>query len=144
MRAIDTNILVFSEIKSSPFHKTALNNLVHLSQGTVPWAISWPCIYEFLRIVTHPRIYHPPMPVHTAMDDLQHILSSPTLIVLSETSRHQEIMNRMIRDSGCSGNLIHDAHIATLCVEHGVTEFITGDRDFSRFPELPVQNPFVQ
>ncbi len=51
-------------------------------------------------------------------------------------------MIRLLEDSGVTGNLIQDAHIAALCIEHGVSELITGDRDFSRFPDLGIRNPF--
>ncbi len=141
MRAIDTNILVYSEIISLEHHARARDLLVGLAEGSLPWAIPWPCVYEFLRVVTHPRVFNPPVPVEVALHDLQQILQSPSLRLLSETAGHAEVMNRLIDDSGVTGNLVHDAHIAALCTEHGVTELITGDRDFSRFP-LKVTNPF--
>ncbi|MFQ5599712.1 MAG: TA system VapC family ribonuclease toxin [Candidatus Krumholzibacteriia bacterium] len=143
MRAVDTNVLVFSEIRSSPHHEVARRVLAELSEGTLPWAIPWPCVYEFLRVVTHPRVYHPPVPLGFALKDLQRILSSPTLVLLGETAAHAEVMTKVLDESGVSGNLVHDAHIAVLCLEHGVTELVTGDRDFSRFPDLAVTNPFV-
>lgn len=76
------------------------------------------------------------------MRDLAQILASPSLILLSETDRHAEVMNSVVDASAVTGNLIHDAHIAALCIEHGVSELVTGDRDFSRFP-IRVRNPFV-
>ena len=88
--------------------------MVELAEGAVPWAIPWPCIYEFLRVVTHPRFF-------AANADRSGVTKS----------------------SGVTGNLLHDAHIATLCIEHGVRELITGDRDFSRFP-IPMFNPFAE
>ena len=109
----------------------------------LPWAIPWPCFYEFLRIVTHPRVYHPPVPLRVALKDLRHILEAPGLVLLRETPAHADVMIRVLEDSGATGNLIHDAHIATLCIEHGVKELITGDRDFTRFAELVVRNPFI-
>ena len=142
MLAIDTNVLVYAEIRSSAHHKLALKILTDLAEGSLPWALPWPCIYEFLRVVTHPRVYHPPVPVSVALKDLKRILESPTLILLRETDRHQEVMDTVLRTSGVSGNLIHDANIAALCMEHGITELITGDRDFTRFASLSVQNPF--
>ncbi len=143
MQAIDTNILVFAEIRSSLHHTVARKLLGDLAEGTVPWAIPWPCVYEFLRVVTHPRVYHPPVPMKVALRDLRRILDSPTLILLRETPNHPEVMTSVIEASGVSGNLVHDAHIAALCIEHGVRELVTGDRDFSRFPSLSVKNPFA-
>ena len=141
MQAIDTNVLVYAEIVSSEHHNTARKLVVRLAERSLPWAIPWPCVYEFLRVITHPRVFNPPVPAGHALDDLNQILQSPSLRLLSETSRHAEVMDVLIRESGVTGNLMHDAHIAALCIEHGVTELITGDGDFSRFP-LKVMNPF--
>ncbi|HVT04855.1 MAG TPA: TA system VapC family ribonuclease toxin [Thermoanaerobaculia bacterium] len=141
MRAIDTNVLVYSEIISSTHHRVARRLVTELAEGVIPWAIPWPCVYEFLRVVTHPRVFSPPVPLAVALHDLGQILLSPSLVLLSETERHGEVMKSLVRESGVTGNLLHDAHIAALCIEHGVGELLTGDRDFSRFP-LSVNNPF--
>ena len=142
MQAIDTNILVYAEIVSSPHHPIARKILTNLAEGAVPWAIPWPCVYEFLRVVTHPRVYHPPIPLKVVLPDLRRILDSPMLMLLNETPNHAEVMMSVMEKAGVSGNLIHDAHIAALCIEHGISELITGDRDFSRFDSLSVINPF--
>lgn len=143
MQAIDTNVLVYAEIRTSAHHEKAATLLRQLAEGPIPWAIPWPCVYEFLRVITHPRVYHPPVPLSTALADLRRILSAPMLVLLQETEGHADIMMRLVSESGASGNLIHDAHIAALCLEHGISEFLTGDRDFSRFPSLTVRNPFA-
>lgn len=142
MRAVDTNVLVFAEITSSRFYEEARKILRELAEGAAPWAIPWPCAYEFLRVVTHPRVYHPPVPRKRAFSDLKSILESPSLVLLSETDRHPAILESVLEGSGVTGNLVHDAHIAALCMEHGISEFITGDRDFLRFTELNLVNPF--
>ena len=126
-----------------PVKATAREVLRSLGEGAAAWAIPWPCVYEFLRVVTHPRVYHPPVPVDRALRDLRAVLDSPSLILLSETPRHSEVMSAVVRESGVAGNLVHDAHIAALCLEHGVTELITGDRDFRRFSGLKVTDPFA-
>ena len=143
MKAVDTNVLVFAEIKSSEHHEAALRILAELAEGALPWAMPWPCAYEFLRVVTHPRVFHPPVPMARALEDLRRILASPSLLMLHEGPRHAELMALTIASSGATGNLVHDAHIAALCLEHGVTELITGDRDFGRFAELRVHHPFA-
>jgi hypothetical protein len=142
MRAIDANVLIFAHIVSSRYHDRARRILREFAESPHPWAIPWPCVYEFLRVVTHPRVYHPPSPIEVALADLASIFGSPSLSLLSETPRHAAIMESLIRETGVTGNLIHDAHIAALCLEHGVRELITGDRDFSRFSPLNAVNPF--
>ena len=62
MRAVDTNVLIYAEILSSPFHAQAREILDELAEGQIPWAVPWPCVYEFLRVVTHPRVFDPPVP----------------------------------------------------------------------------------
>lgn len=143
MIAVDTNVLVYAEIVNSPHHRKAREILGQLAQGNLPWALPWPCVYEFLRVVTHPRVYHPPAPMEVALADLRVILTSPSLVLLSETPRHAEVMESVIAASGATANLVHDAHIAALCLEHGVSGILTGDRDFSRFSGLQIVNPFV-
>ncbi len=144
MRAIDTNVLVFAEITTSQHHALARGVIEELAEGAAPWAIPWPCAYEFLRVVTHPRVFHPPVPMDRALSDLRQVLASPSLRLLHETPRHPEVMEEVIRISGVSGNLVHDAHIAALCLEHGVTELVTGDRHFARFPGIQVVDPFAE
>jgi toxin-antitoxin system PIN domain toxin len=143
VRAVDTNVLVFAELQSSTHHAAARAILTECAEGSAAWAIPWPCCYEFLRVVTHRRVFHQPVPADVALADLRALLASPSLVLLSETPRHAEMMEAVVHSSGVSGNLIHDAHIASLCLEHGVTELITGDRDFHRFGELRIIDPFA-
>lgn len=143
MRALDTNVLLQAVVVTTPFHGIARRLLAELAGGSAPWAIPWPCVHEFLRVVTHPRVFHPPMPNAAAMRDLRRILASPSLVLLGETPRHTEVMAAVMEASGATGNLVHDAHIASLCLEHGVSELVTGDRDFARFPQLRTFNPFA-
>jgi len=143
MKAVDTNVLVYAEITNSLHHSRANRLLSEFAQGSAPWAIPWPCAYEFLRIITHPKVYHPPVSVEVALQDLNTILASPSLAVLAETGSHPAMLERVVRQSGATGNLIHDAHIVALCLEHGVTELLTADRDFTRFSGLKINNPFV-
>lgn len=142
MRAIDTNILIYAEDRASPRRETALDLLQSLANGPTPWAIPWPCIYEFLRVATHPRALRSPLPMSVARSDLRAITASPSLLLLAETERHLEVLEQVLHDSGATGSLLHDAHIAALCIEHGVSELVTADRDFRRFRGLRIHDPF--
>lgn len=143
VQAVDTNVLVAAHVETLPQHRTAHELLKVLSEGDLPWAIPWPCVYEFLRVATHPRIFHPPLALDRALRSIGGVLKSPTLLLLSETPRHAEAMERVVGGAGATGNLVHDAHIAALCLEHGVREILTGDRDFTRFDGLTVIDPFT-
>jgi len=142
--AIDTNILVYARREESANHAAAQRLLLRLAEGDEPWALPWPCVYEFLRLVTHPRVFDPPSDLDLALEDLESLFDSPTLSLLGEGPAHAAHLRRTVVAGRAAGNLAHDAHIAALALEHGVRELWTSDRDFARFPELRVRNPFTE
>jgi uncharacterized protein len=117
-------------------HARAREILKQLAEEKQPWVLPWPCFYEFIRVVTQPRVFDPPTDLETALDDLDSLLQSPSLTLLREGPRHSVFMQRLLRSGQAAGNLAHDSHIAALIVEHGVGELWTADRDFARFPEF--------
>lgn len=143
MIAIDTNILVFAHREDSPWHDIAYDRIAELAEGRIRWTIPWPCIHEFLAIVTHPRIYTPPTPLGKAIDQVEAWLESPSLVLLAESADYWPILKSTLENGRVSGPLVHDARIATLCIQHGVRELWSVDRDFSRFPGLTIRNPLV-
>lgn len=143
MIAVDTNVLVYAHREETPEHAPAARLLAQLAEGDEPWALPWPCVYEFLRVVTHPRVFAPPTPLEDALESLDSLLDSPSLALLGEGPAHRSHLRRAITAGGTSGNLVHDAHIAALLVEHGVRELLTADRDFARFPFVRARNPFA-
>lgn len=143
MIAVDTNILVYAHRRESPFHARASRCVADLAQGRAAWAIPWPCIHEFLAIVTHPRIYSPPTPPARARDQVDAWLESPSLVLLSEGDGYWTALRDVAGSSHVAGPRIHDARVASLCCLHGVRELWSTDRDFSRFPRIAVRNPLV-
>ena len=144
MIAVDTNILVYAHREDSPWHDTAYSTVVELAEGRMLWAIPWPCIHEFLAIVTHPRIYSPPTPLAEAIDQIEAWLESPGLILLKETEGYWLQFRNTIETGRIVGGQIHDARIAALCHLHEVKELWSADRDFSRFSEICVRNPLIK
>ncbi len=143
MIAVDTNLLVYAHREDSPWHKDALRSVNQLAEGTAPWAIPWPCIHEFLAIVTHPRIYRPPSPSDIALAAIRAWMDAPGLHLIGEGPDTFSRLEELVRSGKVVGPMIHDARIAALCLDHGIRVFWTADRDFSRFPALKTQNPLV-
>jgi len=122
-------------------HAPALECVAGLAEGRTPWAIPWPCLHEFLAVVTHPRIYSPPTPLDLAVDQVEAWLESPSLVLLAEDEAYWPRLRALILAGQVAGPKIHDARIAAICLQHGIVELWTIDRDFSRFPGLKVRNP---
>jgi hypothetical protein len=141
--ALDTNVLVYAHREDSPFHARAQRCVTELAQARSPWAVPWPCVHEFLSIVTHPRIYNPATPLKLAIDQVDAWLESPSLALLGESERHWEKLKDLLTAGRIAGPQVHDARIAALCAQHGVRELWSVDRDFGRFPQLRVVNPLV-
>jgi uncharacterized protein len=141
MIGLDTNILVYARRADVPQHARALAVLRSLAEGDEPWGLPWPCVYEFVRVVTHPKIFAPPSDLQTVVDDLESLLASPSLVLLGEGPAHAGHLRRALLEGSVTGDLVHDGHIAALVLEHGVTEFWTADRDFARFPGIRIRNP---
>ena len=144
MIAIDSNLLVYAHREDSVWHEAAYRRLTELAEGQATWAIPWPCVHEFIAIVTHPKIYTPSTPLPIALDQVDAWLASPSVILLSHTDQYWSELRTIVSHSRMVGPQIHDAHVAALCLLHQVTELWSADRDFSRFPNLRTRNPLIE
>jgi toxin-antitoxin system PIN domain toxin len=141
--AVDTNLLVYAHRRDSEWHQAAVDCIRELASGAALWAIPWPCVHEFLAVTTHPRIFSPPSSLQAALDQISAWLESPSLVLLSEGSAYMKSLGELLTKGRVVGPRVHDARIAALCVEHGVSELLSADRDFSRFSALSVRNPLT-
>jgi toxin-antitoxin system PIN domain toxin len=141
--AVDTNLLVYAHRRDAEWHIAAAGCIRELATGRVPWAIPWPCVHEFLAIVTHPRIFSPPSSLEAALDQVAAWVESPSLVLLAEGDGYFAQLTEVLGKARVAGPRVHDARIAALCANHGVTELLTADRDFSRFRGLRVRNPLA-
>lgn len=143
MIAVDSNLLVYAHREDSPFHETSNELVDSLRHQSATWAIPWPCVHEFISIVTHPGIYTPASPLGEALGFVDSLIASPQLHLLSESPGYFERLRAVATAARLRGPRIHDARIAALCLHHGVSELWSADRDFSAFPQLKVRNPLV-
>jgi toxin-antitoxin system PIN domain toxin len=143
MIAVDTNILVCAHHYESPYNEIAHSSVTALAEGRESWAIPWPCIHEFLCVVTNPRAFNRPTPMEAALDQVEAWMESPGLLLLAEGERHWEHLSATVLVPTVRGPKVHDSRIAALCLAHGVRELWTADRDFARWPELATFNPLV-
>jgi uncharacterized protein len=133
---VDTNVLVYAHREESEHHDLAVSWLRHLAEGPAPWALPVFVLGEFLRVVTHPKLFDRPTPPATALDFLTALLDSPTARLISPGRLFPRLLAGTVLAAEARGNLVFDAQIAALCREHGVARLLTRDRDFQRFPDL--------
>ena len=144
MIAVDTNLLVYAHRRESRHHEAASSLLRGLAEGDDTWAIPWPCCYEFLSVVTNPRIWKDNV---TSQDQAWRQLTawtdSPSMRLIGESEDFLRILESFVRRPRVIGGVVHDARIAAICLAHGAEVLLTMDRDFSLFPELKTRDPIV-
>lgn len=141
MIALDTNFLVYAHRSDNPFHLIARTAIEHLVQGILPWGVPVVCVHEFLAVVTNPKIFKQATPRALAFEQIEALLAQPGARLLMPTDRHLASL-RQLADSGKTlGAQFHDARVAAICLENGVTKLWSADRDFSAYPHLISQSP---
>jgi toxin-antitoxin system PIN domain toxin len=142
--AVDTNVLVYAHRREPAEHDDAAALVRGLAEGAAPWAIPWPCVYEFHSVVTNARIWKDAASTpEQAWRQLDAWFAAPTLRLLCEPDGFVAVLGRLLRRARVRGAIVHDARVAGLCIAHGVDELLTRDRDFSLFPELATVDPFA-
>jgi len=141
MLLIDVNVLVYAhhqDSKEHGAHRAWLEGIVSSNQA---FGMSDLVLSSFLRIVTHPRIFDPPSDMAIALAFVEVLRSQPNCVRVEPGERHWDIFTDLCRTTGAKGNLVPDAYLAALAIESG-SEWVTTDRDFSRFPGLRWRHPF--
>lgn len=138
----DANLLLYAEDSLSMQHDAVCVWWDAVLSSTAQVNLSWPVINAFIRISTNPRIHEQPLLVEEAVMRVNSWLDQPCVSVVGPTEFHWGIFQTQIKEAGASGNLIADAHLASLAIEHGCILYST-DKDFARFPSLRWINPIV-
>jgi predicted nucleic acid-binding protein len=142
--AIDTQLLVYAHRSDSPWHAAARDRIAELANSGTRWAIAMHCLVEFHAVVTRTGLYRPASTTVQAIDQIDIWLEAPTLSILSEDLQTWMVARDQILAASITGPRVYDARIAAVCLQHGVTELWTHDRDLSRFPALRTRNPLIE
>jgi len=137
---IDANILLYAEDRLSPLHRQAQSWWDAQLSGTDPVCLCWMVISAFIRIGTNPRVFTNPLSIDNAVKRVTSWLNQPCLRIIQPTQRHWEVFQQMLTSTQVGGNLVSDAHLAALAIEHDC-ELQSTDSDFEHFPRLKWKNP---
>lgn len=140
MRLPDVNVLVYAYKPSLPDHARYRAWVEELVAGPAAFGVSELILSAFVRITTNRRVFDPPDPVETALRFADALRGAESCRIVSPGPRHWDIFAGLCRSAGAGGNLVADAYLAALAIESG-SEWITTDRDFSRFPGLRWRHP---
>lgn len=140
MILLDVNVLVYAFHAGSPGHGRYRAWLEGAVASEEPFGLSELVLSGFVRVATHPRVFAPPAPTDRALAFADVLRAQPNAVIVSPGRRHWELFERLCLTAGAKGNLVADAYLAALAMESG-SEWITTDRDFSRFSGLRWRHP---
>jgi uncharacterized protein len=141
--AVDTNLLIYAHRTEFPHHGRAADIIRGLATSPTPWGIPWPCLGEFISVVTNPRPFERPSTVEEAVVQVDVWVHAPAVRLLGERVDTWAYLRELLVESGVTRSRVHDARIAAICLDHEVLELWTADRDFSAFPKLRTRNPLL-
>lgn len=140
MNLLDVNVLVYAHRRDAPRHAECRRWVDGLLRGDEPFGVNDHVLSGVLRVVTHPRVFDPPSPLEKALAFIGEVRNHPSCVPVLPGPRHWEIFLDLCRKAGARGNLVPDAYFAALAIESGC-EWVTTDRDYSRFPGLRWRHP---
>jgi toxin-antitoxin system PIN domain toxin len=140
---VDANLLVYAHVASFPQHGRARAWLDAQLNGAAPVGLPWPSLLDFMRLVTNPRVFRRPESAPEAWRQVGEWLDCEPVWIPQPTERHREVLGRLMTTAGMQANLVPDAHLAALALEHGLALCST-DGDFARFPDLRWRNPLAE
>jgi toxin-antitoxin system PIN domain toxin len=139
---VDANILLYAEDSLSPLHDRARTWWDDQLSGSGRVCLCWPVLSAFIRVGTNPRVFEQPLSLNQSIGRIQSWLDQPCTRVIRPTEEHWPLFQEMLKGGQAVANLVPDAHLATLAVEHGC-ELASTDADFARFPKLKWLNPLA-
>jgi hypothetical protein len=141
VRLLDANVLLYAVDQRSPRHAAAKSWLEQQMSGDDTVAFAWTVLLAFVRVSTSSRVFERPLPPAQAFDIVDAWLAQPCAVILNPGDRHAALVRELLQPLGTAANLVNDAHLSALAIEHGA-ELCSCDSDFSRFSGLRWLNPF--
>src|SRR4030095_14551139 len=141
--SFDVNVLLYASDRSSDRHKPARIFIDSCAAGPELVCIGWPTLMAYLRISTHPRIFASPLTPDEALENVKGLLSLSHVRAISERDGFLEAYTKVCSDLAVRGNLVPEAHLATILFQHGIKTLYSSDRDFRKFEFLDVCNPLA-
>ena len=142
MILVDTNLLLYAEDSLSEHHETARNWWDTQLSGSEAVALCWPVVTAFIRIGTNARLHKRPLTLKEAIERVQSWIDQPCVRIIQASEQHWELFQKMLRVGNATANLVSDARLAALAVEHNCVLHST-DTDFARFRGLKWKNPIA-
>lgn len=140
MRVADANVLLYAVNSDSEHHEAARSWLDRGLAGGETVGLTWLALTAFLRLATKVGLFPRPLEPRDALDQVRVWLDAPGAQLVQPTPRHLDVLERLIMASGTGGNLVTDAHLAAIAIEHRA-EVVTYDGDFGRFPGVRWRRP---
>lgn len=140
MHLVDANVLLHAVNERAREHVAARAWLQTALGGTEPVAFAWVVILAFVRLSTHPAVFARPLTPRQAADLVERWLHSPAAVHVEPSRRHLSLLRGLLENAGTGGNLVNDAHLAALALEHGAS-IVSFDRDFARFHGVALRRP---
>jgi len=139
---VDANVLLYASDDASPYHARAMELLREMAAGPEIAYLLWPTIIAYLRIATHPTVFRHPLSIAEAVTNMDGLLQRPHIRTAGEGGNFWSTFRAVAVDSLPAGNVVADAHLASLMIENGVRLIWTRDRDFRRFRRIEARDPF--
>jgi hypothetical protein len=140
--SLDVNILLYASDRTSDRHVRARDLVEACAAGPEILCLAWPTLMSYLRIATHPRIFAAPLSPDEALGNISALIGLPHVRAISELDGFLDAYKHVAGEMPVRGNLVPDAHVATILFQHGVGTIYSNDRDFRKFPSLDVRDPF--
>ena len=142
--SLDVNVLLYASNHASEHHVRAREFVEACAAGPEILCLAWPTLMSYLRFSTHPRIFSAPLSPGEALANISNLLGLPHVRAVSELEGFIDAYKHITGDVPVRGNLVPDAHVATILFQHGIRRLYSNDRDFRKFPSLELKNPFAR